>query len=109
MNELIFQILTTLVYVLFAAIARYAIPWLMSKVKSTKYELLSVIVEDAVRAFEQTITGEGEGARRKDLVTEYVMKACEKYNIPIDAEQLNVLIEKAVQGMNSEKLLVGAE
>ena len=103
MNDLIFMIIKAVVYVLFAAAARYAIPWLVTKVKASKYELLAVIVEDAVRAFEQTITGEGEGARRKDLVTEYIIQACEKYKIPIDPEQINVLIEAAVEGMNAEK------
>lgn len=109
MNDLIFKILTAFVYVFFAALVRYAIPWITSKVKSTKYELLSVIVEDAVKAFEQTITGEGEGARRKDLVIDYVTKACKKYNIPIDPSQLEILIESAVHAMNEEKLLIGAE
>ena len=104
MNDLIFMIIRTFVYVLFAAIARYAIPWLITKARESKYELLAVIVEDAVRAFEQTITGVGEGARRKELVVKYVKEACKQYAIPIDNAQIDTLIEAAVQAMNTEKI-----
>lgn len=103
MNDLIFMIIKAVVYVLFAVVARYAIPWLMTRAKASNYQLLAVIVEDAVRAFEQTITGEGEGARRKDVVTQYIIDTCKRYNIPIDPAQIDVLIEQAVKAMNDER------
>jgi len=106
MNDLVFTIIKAVVYVLFAVIARYMIPWIMTKAKSSKYELLSLIVEDAVRAFEQTITGQGEGAKRKELVKEYVIRMCDEYHIPVYTEQLDALIESAVEAINTERGLL---
>ena len=99
MNDLIFKIIEIVVYVLFAAAFRYLIPWITTQLKHSKYDLLAQIIEDAVYATEQTIKGDGMGEKRKAVVMRYAIKACEKYNIALNGEQIDMLIESAVKGL----------
>ena len=102
MNDLIFRVLTTLVYVAVAAVVRYLIPLIITKLKASKYAFLADLITDAVRAQEQVITGPEMGAKRKDLVTQYAQEMARKYHIQIDPAQIETLIEAAVQAMNAE-------
>lgn len=107
MNDLLFRILTALVYVAVAAVVRYLIPLITTKLKESKYAFLADIIMDAVRAQEQIITGPDMGAKRKDLVTQYAQQMAELYHIPIEPAQIDTLIEAAVQAMNAEKIHIG--
>lgn len=99
MNDIIFRILEVGLYALVAAMFRYLIPWLTTQLKATKYSFLADLIYDAVQATEQTVTGESMGDKRKAIVYNYAMKACNHYNIPFSAEQIDMLIESAVKGM----------
>lgn len=105
MNDILFQVLKAAVYVIIAVVCRYLIPLIASKLRASKYAFLLDIVNDAVKAYEQIITAPGQGAEKKDLVSKYVLAAAKKYGIKIDPEQVDILIESAVQSMNASKVI----
>lgn len=99
MNNLLFKILEVVVTVAFTAACRYLIPWIQTQLRQSKYDLLADIINDAVYAVEQSIKGDAMGEKRKAIVHDYAVRACEKYKIPFYAEQIDMLIEAAVKGM----------
>ncbi len=102
MNDLSFKILEVVVSVATALISVYVIPLLHEKLKSEKYNQIFEIVEVAVRAAEQTITGAGMGAVKKDQVIDFVMRWALSHGILITDEQLDQLIEAAVYNLKLE-------
>lgn len=102
MNDLIFRIIEVVLYVLVGAAFRYLIPFLTTQLRQSKYDLLADIITDAVRAVEQSIQGDSMGEKRKEVVYDYAIKACERYKIPFSATQVEMLIEAAVKAMNDE-------
>lgn len=99
MNDLIFKIIEIVIYALVAATFRYLIPFIVTQLKQSKYDLLGDIIYDAVVATEQSIQGEGMGEKRKAVVLQYAIRMCDKYKIPFTGDQLDMLIEAAVKGM----------
>lgn len=99
MNNLLFKILEVVVTVAFTAACRYLIPWIQIQLRQSKYDLLADIIGDAVYGVEQSIQGDAMGEKRKSIVHDYAVRACEKYKIPFNAEQIDMLIEAAVKGM----------
>ena len=102
MNDISFKILQVVVSVATALISIYVIPLLREKLKSEKYNQVFEIVEIAVRAAEQTITGAGMGAVKKDQVIDFVMRWALSHGILITDEQLDQLIECAVYNLKME-------
>lgn len=110
-RELLIDGLICLIYALIVAgvrvVSLYVIPYVKSKLESTKYEWLAAIVDDTVHAYEQLITGEHQGARRYELVYSEVIKELRKLGIEVSEAQISTLIESAVYRMNSENTIVG--
>jgi len=103
MNDILFRILICVAYVAAAALFRYALPYLRQKLKNTKYEFIVMAIEDAVYGYEQMIQGAGLGPKRKELVKDFAAKICRESGIEITDEQIELIIESAVQGMNATK------
>ena len=81
----------------------WVIPWIKSKMNNEKLAQLESIVDVAVRAAEQTITGSGKGEVKKDQVVNFVSTWLEdNVNIVITPEQLSQIIESAVFNMKLE-------
>lgn len=102
MNDILFGILQVFIISAVAAILRYCIPFLTGLLRSHNYNFAADIIETAVRAAEQTISGHGRGDEKFELVVKYVHEQIERYGIGITEEQVVQLIEAAVQTMNAE-------
>lgn len=85
---------------------KYVVPFIETKLKESQYSWAAEIIANAVRAYEQTVSGQGMGEDKFQLVMEFVNRELSKLGIKLSEEQITVLIESAVQAMNAEKLLV---
>ena len=101
MSEIILWIVEAVIAASIAIITKYVVPWIKSKLASSEYSLVVELVETAVAAAQQTITGSGTGAEKKATVLEYVQTQLEANGITISDEQLDVLIESAVYALNN--------
>lgn len=108
MQQLIFD----LIYSLFLGVlvwgirlvVKVAIPYIKTRLASEQYSWAAEIIEHAVRAFEQTVSGSGLGEEKFQLVISYAKRELAKRGIDLSEEQITMLIEAAVQAMNSESL-----
>lgn len=108
MGNLVFDIIRIVVFAVFMIASKYIIPlaitWLKSRISENQYQLLIAVINSAVHALEQEFKGQtGQGSTKKEQVTAYVKKYCEKHGIDISDEQISTLIEAAVFGMNQKK------
>ena len=103
MNEVLFEILKAAVVLAAVILVRYAVPYLKMRVEESKYAWLVKWAEIAVRSVEQTITGSGDGAEKKAVVTKFLKEMLARKNIDISDSQLDNLIEAAVFAMNQGK------
>lgn len=88
------------------AVIKHVVPFVETKLKESQYSWAAEIISNAVRAYEQTVSGHGMGEDKFQLVMEFVNRELSKLGIKLSEEQITVLIESAVQAMNAEKLLV---
>lgn len=98
MNEVTFLILKIIVSVSIALITTFLIPFIRSQTKTKQQEELLKIVQVAVQAAEQTLTG---GEVKKEDVLKFMTDWLAKRGIHISDEQLDKLIESAVFAMNA--------
>lgn len=110
MNQIIMDLITALMggVVTWAihAVIKHVVPFIETKLKESQYSWAADIIANAVRAYEQTVSGQGMGEDKFQLVMAYVNRELSKLGIKLSEEQITVLIESAVQAMNAEKLLV---
>lgn len=88
------------------AVIKHVVPFIETKLKESQYSWAAEIIANAVRAYEQTVSGHGMGEDKFQLVMEFVNRELRKFGIKLSEEQITVLIESAVQAMNAEKLIV---
>lgn len=88
------------------AIVKNVIPFIEAKLAETNYGWAAEIIANAVRAFEQTVSGSKRGEEKFELVMEFVNRELSKLGIKLSEEQITMLIEAAVQEMNAEKLII---
>lgn len=104
MNDILFSVLQVCLIALLTAIARYLIPYLTAKLRKTKFAFAAEIVENAVLAAEQMISGSGQGSRKFEQAMSTAQDLCKKYNINLTEEQICMLIESAVGVLNQDKI-----
>ena len=85
---------------------KHVIPFVETKLKESQYSWAADIIANAVRAYEQTITGSKRGEEKFEFVMDFVNRELRKLGIKLSEQQITVLIESAVQAMNAEKLIV---
>lgn len=102
MNDLTFNILKIVISVCVALITYKVIPYIKCRMQSARYAELLEMIDIAVRAAEQTVSGSGMGVLKKDNVVIFLNKWLYEKGIKISQEQLNHLIEAAVFNMNHE-------
>lgn len=85
---------------------KHVIPFIETKLKESQYSWAADIIANAVRAYEQTVSGQGMGEDKFQLVMEYVNRELSKLGIKLSEEQITVLIESAVQAMNAEQIVM---
>lgn len=87
-------------------VIKHVIPFIESKLKESQYSWAADIIANAVRAYEQTVSGSGMGEDKFQLVMAYVNRELSKLGIKLSEAQITVLIESAVQAMNAEQIVI---
>lgn len=103
MDELTFTLFKIVISVCVALATAYLVPYLKTLRNDARYQGMIDMIAVAVRAAEQTITGSGQGAIKKDHVMEFVRDWLARQGITITDTQLSELIEAAVFAMNNNE------
>ena len=85
----IVQAVLTLIGVIITAVI---VPWIKSKTNEQQQEEIKQWVKIAVAAAEQIFVGQGRGEEKKQWVLEFLSK----YNLKVDLDAIDALIEAAV-------------
>ena len=93
--------ITSIVQAIFALVAAIVtavvIPWIKSKTNAQQQEEIKQWVKIAVAAAEQIFVGQGRGEEKKQWVLEFLSK----YNLKIDLDAIDAMIEAAVYELNN--------
>jgi LL-H family phage holin len=103
MDEKLFSLVLAFIPVLGAIVTLYIVPFLKGKIDLNKLSKYKEWAALAVKCAEMIWTETGHGADKKQYVVDYLNKLFNSKKTVITEEQLNVLIESAVQELNAEK------
>ena len=113
MNTLIFNILMALVVALAGIVARQLLPYLREKkeeatekIRQTRWAWCADIIDAAVRAVEQTVSDEIHGEDKKAEAAKLIGRIFYQAGLHMTEDQIDALIEAAVQAMNSQTITV---
>ena len=102
MNQEIMNIIIKLIVAIVSVlITSYVIPYVKSRVDSTKYNDFLTLVQKCVEAANQIYTPE-EWATKKKYVLDITEGYCKDHGVNITAEELNALIEGFVIAVKGE-------
>jgi len=101
MNEITYMVLRVVVCVCATLITVYVIPYIKTLKEDARYKSMIDLIAVAVRAAEQTITGSGQGALKKEKVMSFVRDWLNSQGIQITDTQLSELVEAAVFSMKN--------
>ena len=111
MDKLIFNVLMALIVAIAGIVAKELLPYLKQKqleftarIRKTQWAFAADIVDAVVRAVEQTVSDEVHGPGKKDIAVRYIQELLRQNDINVTTEQLDALIEAAVQAMNANTL-----
>ena len=106
-NDLIFNVLMALVVAIIGVIGKELVPYLkekkaaaMKQLEQTKWDWAVDIIDAVVRAVEQTVL-DVHGKDKKTIAKRQIYKILKQANISLTEDQIDTLIEAAVQEMNS--------
>lgn len=106
-NDLIFNILMALIVAVIGIIAKELIPYIkekkaqvMKQLEATKWSWAVEIIDAVVRAVEQTVL-DLHGDDKKVYAKHQIYKIFKQAGISLTDDQIDTLIEAAVQEMNS--------
>ena len=116
MNDLIFNVLMALVVALVGIITRQLLPYLSEKkdeateaIRQTRWAWAADIIDAVVRAVEQTVSNEIHGADKKAEAILLIDRLFYQAGLHLTEDQIDALIEAAVQEMNAETMQNEAE
>ena len=116
MNNLLMNVLTAVIVAMIGVITTQLLPFLtakkdeaLAKMRRTKWAWAADIIDAAVRAVEQTVAEDVHGINKKKLAVNYIMPWLQKNGITLTEDEIDQLIEAAVQAMNAEKIEVEAK
>lgn len=96
--EMISKLAEAIVTIILLIVSAYLVPWLKNKVGEDKYKLLVAFAETVVRSAEKIYTKEQWEAKKLYAMNLVKEKAAE-LNIEISLEEVNAIIEGAVQAV----------
>ena len=103
MDNRVFQLILTGIPVLGAIITYFVVPYLKAKISNEKLIQYSTWAKLAVDAAEMLWKESGTGESKKEFAVGYLNNLFNKNKVIITEEQINVLIEAAVQELNKNK------
>ena len=93
LNDLIYNVLMALIVAVAGVIARYLVPYLRTKRAAVSAE------------FRRTKDGI-HGEAKKQIAVDYIRKLLRQTGVDLTDEQLDALVEAAVQALNAETIKV---
>lgn len=116
MDTLIFNVLVAVVVALIGVITKSLLPFLrakkdeaMARLRRTRWAWAADIVDAAVRAVEQTLSEELHGDDKKYAAASQIRKILGQNGLSLTEDQIDTLIEAAVQAMNAETIEIETE
>lgn len=98
-NNAVIEIGTIIIALIGAVITYIVVPYIKSKTTAEQYKNIEFWVKFAVKAAEQIFTQPGMGEKKKQYVVDFLTGK----GIDITIDELNILIEAAVQELNLSK------
>lgn len=115
MDKLIYNVLFALIVAVAGIIARELLPYIKKKqaeldasIRRTQWAWAADIVDAVVRAVEQTVSEEIHGIGKKDIAVHNIKKILNENGIELSEDQIDALIEAAVQAMNENYIHIDA-
>lgn len=115
MNNLLFNVLMALVVTIAGIVAKTLLPYIEQKtaeaearLRSTKWAWAADIIEAVVRAVEQTVAEDIHGQEKKDQAIYYITRLLQENGIDLTSEEIDTLIEAAVQALNENYIKIEA-
>lgn len=115
MNNMVFNVLMALIVALIGVITKTLLPYLSAKkeeatakLRQTRWAWAADIIDAVVRAVEQTVSDEIHGEGKKDIAVKYIETLLAQNGIELSHEQIDALIEAAVQAMNEGTIEIEA-
>ena len=110
LNDLVFNVLMALIVAACGVICRELLPLIkekkneaIKKIEQTKWSWAVEIIDAVVRAVEQTVIHE-HGDEKKAIAHQLILKAMKEAGIYLSDQQIDMLIEAAVNAMNAGKI-----
>lgn len=103
MNEILFRLILALIPVLGTIITAFVIPYIKEKIGTEKLAKYEYWASMAVNAAEMIYSETGMGKSKKEYVVNFLSNLFNKNKVVITTEQLDVLIESAVNELNKFK------
>lgn len=108
MDKLIFNICMALIVTIVGIVAKTLLPYLdqkraeaEAKLRNTKWAWAVDIIDAVVRAVEQTVKEDIHGEEKKRIAIRYIERLLNENGIALSYEEINTLVEAAVNTMNS--------
>ena len=116
MENLIFNVLVAVVVALIGIITRSLLPFLKAKkeeatakLRQTRWSWAADIVDAVVRAVEQTVSEGIHGKEKKEEAKAIIRRMLVQNGLNLSVEQVDTLIEAAVQAMNADIAMMELE
>lgn len=103
MEERLFNVILTLIPVLGAIITYFVIPYINTVISNEKLIQYKEWATLAVKCAEMIFTEKGMGASKKEYVVNFLNDLFNQKKVVITEQQLEVLIEAAVQELKKEE------
>ena len=100
MDERLFNVVLTLIPVLGTIFTYFIVPYIRTAISTEKLTQYKEWAMLAVKCAEMIFTEKGMGATKKEYVVNFLNDMFNKKKVIITKEQLDVLIESAVQELN---------
>ena len=114
MNNLFFNICMALIVAIAGIVAKTLLPYLEekraeaeAKLRNTRWAWAVDIIDAVVRAVEQTVREDIHGEEKKRIAIKYIEKLLNDNGIALTYDEINTLVEAAVNTMNSGFISVG--
>ena len=115
LNTMVFNILVALTVALVGIVTRQLLPYLREKrieatekIRQTQWSWCADIIDAVVRAIEQTVSDEIHGDDKKAEAVKLIGRIFYQAGLHMSDDQIDALIEAAVQAMNANSLEVYA-
>ena len=115
LNTMVFNILVALTVALVGIVTRQLLPYLREKrieatekIRQTQWSWCADIIDAVVRAIEQTVSDEIHGDDKKAEAVKLIGRIFYQAGLHLSDDQIDALIEAAVQSMNANSLEVYA-